>query len=98
MQLQCQNLKLSSVEWLPNADLHLVVAHARKAFAKPLFMEVLMLACWNIWLLKNGKIFRHERTTFARWKAKFIHDICLLRCRIKSKYREGLLAWIKTLS
>jgi hypothetical protein len=58
-------------------------------------MEVLMLASWNIWLIQNGKNFRQEGPTFGRWKAKFIHDISLLQYRIKTKHREGLLAWIR---
>jgi hypothetical protein len=75
----------------------MVIAHARKEFAKPFFMEVLMLACWHIWIIRNGKIFRGERPTFARWKAGFIHDVLLLRHRIKVKHRESLLDWIRSL-
>jgi hypothetical protein len=81
---------------MPNDDLQLVIAHARKEFAKLFFMEVLMLACWNIWIIRNGKIFRSERPTFTRWKAGFIHDVYLLRHRIKIKHREGLLNWIRS--
>jgi hypothetical protein len=84
-------------DWRANDDLQMVIAHARKEFAKPFFMEVLMLACWNIWILRNAKIFRGERPTFARWKAGFLHDVWLLRHRIKVKYRDKFLDWIKTL-
>jgi hypothetical protein len=34
---------------------------------------------------------------FAKWKAKFIHDISLLQYRIKAKHKEGLLTWIHNL-
>ena len=85
------------IQWEPNDDLQMVVAKARKFFAKPFFMEVVMTACWNIWILRNGKIFRQERPTFGRWKAKFIHDISLLQHRIKLKFKDGFLAWINDL-
>jgi hypothetical protein len=74
-----------------------LVAEARRSFNKPFFMEVLITACWNIWLIHNGKIFRQDRPMFAKWKEKFIHDISLLQYRIKDKYREDLLLWIKSL-
>jgi hypothetical protein len=61
------------------------------------FMEVLILACWNIWILSNGKIFNGERHTFARWKARFIHDISLLQYRIKAKFKDSLLTLISSL-
>jgi hypothetical protein len=32
-----------------------VAIHANKNFGWPFFMEVLMLACWNIWLVRIGE-------------------------------------------
>jgi hypothetical protein len=84
-------------EWVANDDVQLLLDQGRKEFAKPFFMEVLMVACWHIWIIRNGKIFRSERPTFARWKAGFIHDMYLLRYRIKNKHRKALLDWIRTL-
>jgi hypothetical protein len=85
------------VDWSSSNDMQVLVARARRRFNKPFFMEVLITTCWNIWLIRNGKIFRHEKPTFAKWKAKFIHDISLLQYRIKSKHKEALLDWIKSL-
>jgi hypothetical protein len=74
-----------------------VLNGARKGFAKPFFMEVVILACWNIWLLRNGKIFSAEVYSFTKWKGKFIHDISLLQYRLKQKYKDRLLDWIRSL-
>jgi hypothetical protein len=60
---------------------------ARRSFGRHFFMEVMITACWNTWLVRNGKIFRNERPTFARWKGKFVHDITLLQYKIKEKHR-----------
>jgi hypothetical protein len=83
------------IEWVVSDDVQFILDHARKEFAKPFFMEVIMLACWHIWIIRNGKIFRSEKPTFAKWKAGFIHDMYLLRFRIKVKHRESLLEWIR---
>jgi hypothetical protein len=58
------------IDWSSDNDLQAMVARARRSFNKPFFMEVLISTCWNIWLIHNGKIFRHEKPTFAKWKAK----------------------------
>jgi hypothetical protein len=48
-------------------------------------------------LLRNGKIFNAERSSFIKWKEKFIHDISLLQYRIKVKHKDRLLFWIRSL-
>jgi hypothetical protein len=78
------------IDWSSDNDLQAVVTRAKRSFNKPFFMEVLVTTCWNIWLVRNGK-------TFAKWKAKFIHDITLLQYRIKSKHKEALLHWVNSL-
>jgi hypothetical protein len=55
-----------------------IVAEAKRDFAKPFFMEVLIMACWNIWKVRNGKIFENQRPSFSKWKAGFMHDMTLL--------------------
>jgi hypothetical protein len=85
------------IPWVSNDSIQAVVAEARRSFNKPFFMEVMMVACWNIWIIRNGKIFRQEKPTFGKWKAHFIHDITLLQHRIKVKHKDALLSWIKGL-
>jgi hypothetical protein len=85
------------ITWVSNDNLQAVVSAARRSFGHPFFMEVLITACWNIWLIRNAKIFRQERPTFAKWKCKFVHDLTLLQHRIKAKYKDRLLEWIAAL-
>jgi hypothetical protein len=85
------------IDWAASDDVQFILDHARKEFAKPFFMEVIMLACWHIWIARNGKIFRSEKPAFAKWKAGFIHDMYLLRYRVKVKHRDTLIEWIRTL-
>jgi hypothetical protein len=65
------------IQWQGNTgnDLQQVLHVARRSFGHPFFMEVLILACWNIWIIRIAKIFNSERPTLARWKACFVHDI-----------------------
>jgi hypothetical protein len=59
-------------------DVQSILAAAKKDFAQPFFMEILIMACWNIWKIRNGKIFENQRPTFTKWKNAFIHDMTIL--------------------
>ena len=85
------------IDWSLGSDIQGAMSAARRDFNKPFFMEVMIVACWHIWKQRNGKIFQHERPTFARWRASFIHDISLLQYRIKAKFKDSFLAWISSL-
>jgi hypothetical protein len=85
------------IDWEGDDDMQVVLNKARRSFAQPFFMEVIILACWNIWLIRNGKIFSAEKSSFIKWKAKFIQDISLLQYRIKLKHKDRLLSWIRAL-
>ena len=74
------------IDWHLSDNMHLAIREARRHFGKAFFMEVLITACWHIWKIKNGKIFQHQRPSFARWRGNFIHDMTLLGHRINKKH------------
>lgn len=75
-----------------------VIAYAaRREFHKPFFAEVVFLACWNIWMIRNDRVFKNIKPSFRRWRASFVHDISLLAHRIKAKFKDDLLRWISFL-
>ena len=85
------------IDWSLDDDMYSAITAARRSFAKPFFMEVVITACWHIWKTRNGKIFQNERPLFARWKNQFIHDMTLLSHRIKRKHWASLLLWVSNL-
>lgn len=85
------------IYWHAGNDMTDIAVKARKDFAKPFFAKVVFTAWWNIWITRNGKVFRNERPTLGRWRAGFIHDISLLAHRIKARYKDKLLRWVSNL-
>ena len=85
------------IDWQHGQDIQEAATRARAGFAKPFFMEVVILACWNIWKQRNEKIFQFHRPSFQGWKKGFVHDISMLEHRIKRKHLEELVAWIGSL-
>jgi hypothetical protein len=45
------------IDWTRgNGTIQSIVATARQSFRKPFSMEVILTACWHIWLIRNRKI------------------------------------------
>jgi hypothetical protein len=52
----------------------------------PFFMEVIILAAWSIWIIRNNKIFNNENPTIGRWKAIFKQELRWVQYRLKAKH------------
>jgi hypothetical protein len=85
------------ITWDPGDDLQAIMDSARRSFAIPFFMEVVIMACCHIWLIRNAHIFRNETPTFAKWRCNFIHDITLLKYRFKDRHLDSFTRWISSL-
>uniref|UniRef100_A0ACD5TXX0 Uncharacterized protein n=1 Tax=Avena sativa TaxID=4498 RepID=A0ACD5TXX0_AVESA len=86
------------IDWTGgNGDLQDIVAATRRSFPHPFFMEVMITASWNIWIIRNAFIFRNEKPTFRKWKCNFVHDSHLLKHRIKAKHLDRYMGWLSSL-
>lgn len=93
----CRVWNYLRIYWHTGDDMTAIAYAARRDFQKPFFSEVVFLACWNIWIVRNDRVFRNIRPSFRRWRASFIYDISLLAHRIKSKFKDDLITWISFL-
>jgi hypothetical protein len=51
----------------------------------PFAVEIIMIASWSIWIIRNRKIFEGQTPTFQAWKLVFKQEINLLSFRMKKK-------------
>jgi hypothetical protein len=49
------------IDWEQADNIETMFIRARAGFAKPFFTEIVILACWNIWKMRNEYIFQHVR-------------------------------------
>ena len=54
------------IDWPAGNSMSDVAIQARNDFDKPFFFEVVFAACWNIWIIRNAKVFRNERARFYK--------------------------------
>jgi hypothetical protein len=84
------------IPWNPGNTMESILL-AKRSFIGPCFSEIVILACWCIWKQRNGWIFKSIRPTFRRWKASFIHEVTMLKHRVKDDIVHKLLSWIDSL-
>lgn len=52
---------------------------------KSIAMDIIILGCWNIWIQRNGKLFRREVQSQITWKFMLKQDLTLLKHRISKR-------------
>lgn len=73
------------IAW-PNLDERFSLLHeGKRAWGRPMFMEVFVVAAWGIWKERNNKCFRRIPQSVSSWKARFKEDFHLLTHRASSK-------------
>jgi hypothetical protein len=55
----------------------------RSKIKLPLAMEILILAAWGIWIVRNNKVFKNQNVAFNSWKAIYSEELRLLLHRMK---------------
>jgi hypothetical protein len=61
----------------------------------PFSMEIIILASWSIWIVRNNKVFDNQRPRFACWKAIYKVELRWLQHRIKKKHRDQFNNWLE---
>lgn len=71
--------------WAPD-----IILDARQQFGSPVFREVVIIACWCIWLHRNTIIFYHGTLSLARWRNHFKEELAPVALRAKTSLKLEL--------
>jgi hypothetical protein len=63
----------------------------------PYAVEIIILAAWSIWTIRNRKIFEDQNPSFSAWKIIFKQELQLLSYRMKKKWNAPFKAWLQSL-
>jgi hypothetical protein len=61
----------------------------------PFAVEIIILAAWAIWIIRNRKIFEDQTPSLSAWKTVFKQELILLSFRMKKKRSEAYKAWLE---
>jgi thiosulfate reductase cytochrome b subunit len=51
----------------------------------PFAMEIIILAPWVIWIVRNNKNFKNQRPSFEGWKTIYKSELRMIQLRMKKK-------------
>ncbi|RCV19087.1 hypothetical protein SETIT_3G356100v2 [Setaria italica] len=75
-----------------------LIIDAHQKFGSKIFMEISMVACWCIWLHRNGIIFDGAALSLDRWKMGFKEELSLIMHRAKPSLKQELNIWLCNLT
>ena len=64
----------------------------------PLFMEIFMIAAWELWNLRNSKIFDNGTPTLHIWLKKFRYQVYLQLVRVREDKRLSIILWLEAIT
>jgi hypothetical protein len=85
------------MSWDADGDRLHLLSRGRSIWRKPLFMELFMIAAWNIWKERNKKLFEGVDPELASWKARMKTSLSLLVHKTKSDLHSQINQLIATL-
>ena len=63
------------IVWDDTNDIHTLLQQGRRHFGMAYFIEIFIIAAWEIWNLRNAKIFEGQTVSFQLWNVKFKEQI-----------------------
>ena len=78
-----------------NLSVHEAFSDIKEKLGVPFYMEIMILAAWGIWIVRNNQIFNNQMPSFASWKAIYFQELRLVSYRIRIKYSQQFKDWLE---
>jgi hypothetical protein len=76
--------------WNTSLLLEGMISDGKSTWSRALFTEVVILDAWNIWKIRNKKLFEGVQPEIGTWKRQLRQDLEVLGCRIKEEHKALL--------
>lgn len=90
-------LKLG-ITWNSALELFDRFMQARSSHTTPFFAEVVMIAAWELWKLRNDRVFNRQDPTLVFWFSNFKSQCLLQPVRFKDDLRSSFYVWLDAFS
>src|SRR5438105_1194235 len=72
---------------------HAKIESTKTLYQQPFFMEIFIIAAWEIWRIRNGKIFDNRQPTLQLWTLNFKEQIILHLHQVPDGLRQIIRDW-----
>ena len=90
-----QNL---DIQWMNANDIYDRILLTASNTGIPFFMEIFLVASWEIWNMRNSRIFYNGRPTFRLWLTNFKQQAYLQLLRVREIDRPPIVQWLESLT
>ena len=85
--------RLLNIHWQQHPMVHTRIESARILYQQPFFMEIFIIAAWEIWRIRNRKIFDNRQPALQLWVLNFREQIILHLHRVPNGLRQLIRPW-----
>ena len=80
--------------WDLNLDIHSRLQEGNHNLNIPYFMEIFIIAAWELWNVRNGKKFEGQPVSIQLWILRFKAQINLQIHRVRVEHRHYVVQWL----
>lgn len=85
------------INWVNDVEIHKRIERTKPLAGIPFFMEIFLIAAWELWKIRNRLVFDGVQATFSRWLRNFKDEAALQSHRIKDVDRNVVILWLDSL-
>lgn len=82
------------IDWNINIDIFQRMAQSKQNSNLPFFMELVLIAAWEIWRSRNDKIFWDKVPSFNVWLVNLKSQCSIQSVRFRGVLRSSFCAWL----
>ncbi|KAJ1275329.1 hypothetical protein BS78_05G127700 [Paspalum vaginatum] len=85
------------ISWVHSSEVQERIQCTLQASTLPYFHEISIIAMWELWKLRNRKVFDSEAPLVRLWILRFKEEVSFQSLRIKESSRPAALSWLQSL-
>jgi len=85
------------LSWDTSLNIHSRLEKASYSFDSTYFVEIFTIATWEIWNIRNGKIFNGNSVSIQLWTVGFKAQVLQQLHRVREDVRLAIVQWLDTI-
>jgi hypothetical protein len=86
------------IQWDESIGMFQRLALAKGQCSLPFFTELVLIASWELWKIRNDKVFNRSNASFSVWLCNFRNQCLLQSIRFKEDIRSSFCYWLDGIS
>jgi hypothetical protein len=74
------------------------ISNMKDLLKRPFSMDIVILASWSIWIIRNNKIFNNQEARWSSWKAIYMNELIMLKFRMRKKFYDQFVDWLQNVT